>query len=110
MPPVPSAPQAPSAPTISSTLSIPDSTKTDQVVQSFKDQADALDSAAEAAVNDEPEVPAQQVSYEPEASSAPEVYYANCSEARAAGAAPVYANDPGYAPHLDRDHDGIGCE
>jgi uncharacterized protein YraI len=38
------------------------------------------------------------------------VYYRNCSEARAAGAAPVYASDPGYAPRLDRDGDGVGCE
>lgn len=38
------------------------------------------------------------------------VYYRNCSAARAAGAAPVYRGDPGYAPHLDRDRDGVGCE
>lgn len=37
-------------------------------------------------------------------------YYANCSAARAAGAAPVYAGQPGYGSHLDRDGDGIGCE
>ena len=37
-------------------------------------------------------------------------YYANCSAARAAGAAPVRRGDPGYAPHLDRDGDGVGCE
>lgn len=37
-------------------------------------------------------------------------YYANCSAARAAGAAPVYADDPGYSRRLDRDGDGIGCE
>ena len=36
--------------------------------------------------------------------------FANCAEARAAGAAPVRRGDPGYAPHLDRDNDGIGCE
>lgn len=36
--------------------------------------------------------------------------FANCAEARAAGAAPVYRGDPGYGPHLDRDNDGIGCE
>lgn len=36
--------------------------------------------------------------------------FANCSAARAAGAAPVRIGDPGYGPHLDRDHDGIGCE
>lgn len=36
--------------------------------------------------------------------------YANCTEARTAGAAPVYRGQPGYGPHLDRDGDGIGCE
>lgn len=39
-----------------------------------------------------------------------EVYYANCSAARAAGAAPVYSSDPGYSRRLDRDGDGVGCE
>ena len=38
------------------------------------------------------------------------VYYANCAAARAAGAAPVRRGDPGYARHLDRDGDGVGCE
>jgi hypothetical protein len=38
------------------------------------------------------------------------VYYANCSAARAAGAAPVHRGEPGYASHLDRDEDGVGCE
>ncbi|MFN4185260.1 MAG: excalibur calcium-binding domain-containing protein [Hyphomonas sp.] len=36
--------------------------------------------------------------------------YRNCTEARAAGAAPVRIGEPGYGPHLDRDNDGIGCE
>lgn len=36
--------------------------------------------------------------------------YENCDDARARGAAPVYASDPGYGPHLDADGDGIGCE
>jgi hypothetical protein len=36
--------------------------------------------------------------------------FRNCTEARAAGAAPVRRGDPGYGPHLDRDNDGIGCE
>lgn len=36
--------------------------------------------------------------------------FANCSQARAAGAAPVRAGDPGYGRHLDRDGDGVGCE
>lgn len=38
------------------------------------------------------------------------VHYKNCTAAREAGAAPVYRGDPGYASHLDRDNDGIGCE
>ena len=29
-----------------------------------------------------------------------DVYYKNCSEARAAGVTPLYEGDPGYAPHL----------
>lgn len=36
--------------------------------------------------------------------------FANCTQARAAGAAPVRRGEPGYGPHLDRDNDGIGCE
>lgn len=36
--------------------------------------------------------------------------FANCSAARAAGAAPVRRGDPGYSSHLDRDGDGVGCE
>ncbi len=38
------------------------------------------------------------------------VYFKNCTAAREAGAAPVRRGDPGYASHLDRDGDGIGCE
>lgn len=36
--------------------------------------------------------------------------FRNCAAARAAGAAPVRAGDPGYGRHLDRDGDGVGCE
>ena len=36
--------------------------------------------------------------------------FRNCSDARAAGAAPVRRGDPGYGRHLDRDGDGVGCE
>ena len=38
------------------------------------------------------------------------VYYQNCSAARAAGAAPIYQGQPGYRSALDRDHDGVACE
>lgn len=37
-------------------------------------------------------------------------YYPNCDAARAAGAAPLYAGEPGYSRKLDRDGDGVACE
>ncbi|CAN5640224.1 hypothetical protein BH24ACT5_BH24ACT5_21380 [soil metagenome] len=39
-----------------------------------------------------------------------DIYYANCSEARDAGDTPLYEDDPGYRPGLDRDSDGVACE
>jgi hypothetical protein len=39
-----------------------------------------------------------------------DVYYKNCSEARAAGVTPIYQGQPGYRPGLDRGGDGIACE
>jgi len=44
------------------------------------------------------------------ASAATVVYYANCAEAVAAGAAPLYAGAPGYRSGLDGDGDGVACE
>ena len=38
------------------------------------------------------------------------VYYSNCAQARAAGAAPLHVGDPGYRSGLDRDGDGVACE
>ena len=38
------------------------------------------------------------------------VHFANCKEARQAGAAPLRQGEPGYRPKLDRDGDGIACE
>ncbi|HEY0313371.1 MAG TPA: excalibur calcium-binding domain-containing protein [Allosphingosinicella sp.] len=38
------------------------------------------------------------------------VYYSGCNAARAAGAAPIYAGQPGYRPEMDGDGDGIACE
>jgi hypothetical protein len=47
----------------------------------------------------------------PAPSPAPaDVYYANCSAARAAGAAPLLAGQRGYRRALDRDGDGVACE
>lgn len=44
------------------------------------------------------------------APSAPNVYYDNCKEARAAGAAPIMRGEPGYRAGLDRNNDGVACE
>ncbi|MGH3654586.1 excalibur calcium-binding domain-containing protein [Glutamicibacter sp.] len=48
--------------------------------------------------------------YEAPAPAPASAFYANCTEARAAGAAPISRGEPGYASHLDRDGDGIGCD
>jgi hypothetical protein len=45
-----------------------------------------------------------------ESASGFSVIYRNCDEARAAGVAPIYKGEPGYAPWLDADDDGIACE
>lgn len=66
-------------------------------------KADA-DAAAAKAQQDQ----AQARQAQPPAPSS--VYYANCTAARAAGAAPIYRGQPGYRPALDRDGDGIACE
>jgi len=53
----------------------------------------------------------QQAPQQQQAQTQPaSVYYANCSEARAAGAAPLHRGDPGYRSALDRDDDGTACE
>jgi hypothetical protein len=36
-------------------------------------------------------------------------YFPDCAAARAAGAAPIYAGQPGYRPELDGDGDGVAC-
>ncbi|KQB86423.1 excalibur calcium-binding domain-containing protein [Corynebacterium lowii] len=71
---------------------------------------DNAGAAEEAAETPAPEAPAPA----PEAPAAEEntsgVYYKNCAEARAAGAAPLYPTTPGYSLDLDRDGDGVACE
>jgi hypothetical protein len=82
-------------------------------------QAAAEQAARDAAARQAVPVPAPAAPAAPAPAPAPAapvapapaaVYYANCTAARAAGAAPVYAGTPGYGKHLDRDGDGIGCD
>ena len=47
---------------------------------------------------------------EPSLPSQPTVSYKNCTEVWNAIGRPLYRGEPGYAPHLDRDNDGIACE
>lgn len=39
-----------------------------------------------------------------------ELHFRNCKEVRAAGYSHMHRGQPGYAPHLDRDGDGIACD
>jgi len=48
--------------------------------------------------------------YDPDAAARENVHYRNCAAVRAAGAAPLFVAQPGYASHLDRDGDGVACE
>ncbi|MCD0155931.1 excalibur calcium-binding domain-containing protein [Deinococcus sp. 6GRE01] len=38
------------------------------------------------------------------------ITYANCAAVRAARTAPLLRDQPGYAPKLERDDDGVACE
>ena len=67
------------------------------------DQA-AAQLAAQQAAKPAPVAPA------PAAPAPASVYYANCTAAKAAGAAPLYAGQAGYSTALDRDRDGVACE
>lgn len=62
------------------------------------------------AAESEQAVDAAQPFIAPPEEMADNVYYPNWSAARAAGAAPVYADELGYSRRLDRDGDGVGCE
>lgn len=61
----------------------------------------------------EPRRPAPEPAPEPDPEPEPSggsTSYANCSEVRAAGAAPIRAGEPGDSRKLDRDGDGVGCD
>lgn len=72
--------------------------------QAARDEAARI-AAGQAAV--QPPAPAPAAPVAPAPSS---VYYANCAAAKAAGAAPLYRNSPGYRPAMDGDDDGVACE
>jgi endonuclease YncB( thermonuclease family) len=57
-----------------------------------------------------PQPVAPQPQPEPAPPAPAPAYYANCSAAKAAGAAPLYRGQAGYRAGLDRDGDGVACE
>ena len=82
-------------------------------------QAAAEQAARDAAARQAVPVPAPAAPVAPAPAPAPAapvapapaaVYYANCAAAKAAGAAPLYAGQPGYRPAMDGDSDGVACE
>lgn len=80
--------------------------------QAAAEQAAAVKAAADQAAADQAaanKLAADQAAVQPAAPPAA-AYYQNCAAAKAAGAAPLYAGQPGYRPGLDGDHDGIACE
>jgi type IV secretory pathway VirB10-like protein len=46
----------------------------------------------------------------PHATTHAAVRYANCTEVKRAGAAPIHPGDPGWQAEFDRDGDGVGCD
>lgn len=70
------------------------------------DQAAAAKQAAQAPAPVPVAVPAAPAPVQAPAAA----YYANCTAAKAAGAAPLYRGQAGYSSSLDRDGDGVACE
>ena len=57
-----------------------------------------------------PQVEVMLMSPEERAAIENSVTYSGCSEASAAGAAPIRRGEPGYRDYFDGDSDGIACE
>jgi hypothetical protein len=88
-------------------------TKVTSTTENSKSEADR--SADEQKKKDEEEAArlAEEKRQQEEAAkqqAAQNVFYANCTEVREAGAAPIYEGQPGYSTKLDRDRDGIACD
>ncbi|MDX5730028.1 excalibur calcium-binding domain-containing protein [Bacillus cereus group sp. BfR-BA-02491] len=78
--------------------------------QTRKQQDDQKRQADEQARKQQEEQKTQQTQTQPASGNTSSAYYKNCAAVRAAGKAPLYKGQPGYASHLDRDGDGVACE
>ncbi|MHA7301976.1 excalibur calcium-binding domain-containing protein [Pseudarthrobacter sp. MDT1-22] len=80
------------------------------------DQAAAQQVAAQKAAEAAAQQAAQQAVVKPApvvqapAPAPAAAYFGSCAEAKAAGAAPLFAGQAGYRAALDRDKDGVACE
>ncbi|MFB8371992.1 excalibur calcium-binding domain-containing protein [Pseudarthrobacter sp. NPDC055928] len=72
------------------------------------EQAAAQQAAAQTAAQQAAKPAPAPVAPAPAAPAA--AYFGSCAEAKAAGAAPLFAGQAGYRPALDRDKDGVACE
>ncbi|WP_427125080.1 excalibur calcium-binding domain-containing protein (plasmid) [Priestia megaterium] len=70
-----------------------------------KQQAEAEQARKEAEEKAQSEAQAQQQQQQTQPAT-----FANCTEVRAAGRAPIRQGEPGFQAKFDRDGDGIGCD
>ncbi len=78
--------------------------------QARKQQEEQKRQADDQARKQQEEQKTQQTQTQPASGNTSSAYYKNCAAVRAAGKAPLYKGQPGYASHLDRDGDGVACE
>lgn len=114
--PAPTPASSPAAATSTVTTTARATAPTSAVTQISTSSLETAAPVTSVAVESEP-APRQSAASEPTYASAPvaepvpqAVYYPDCSAARAAGVAPLYRGQPGYASKLDRDNDGVACE
>ena len=83
----------------------------DQTIPEDDDSVPVIPSGNINQSNPQPAAPTTEAPTPAPSPAAPEdVYYANCTEAREAGAAPILEGEPGYRLQMDGDRDGIACE
>ena len=103
----PSASATPSSSPTPSASATPSESPSPTVTPSPVPTTEAPAQAPAAEAPAQQQAPAQPVQQAPAQS---DVYYKNCAEARAAGAAPLHRGEPGYRLGLDSDGDGVACE
>ncbi len=81
-----------------------------QADEQARKQEEEKRQADEQARKQQEEQKTQQTQTQPASGNTSSAYYKNCAAVRAAGKAPLYKGQPGYASHLDRDGDGVACE